>query len=124
MGNPGQSAFVWKIGAPAGFGVMSAGMMMAKLAIRAGAQVAAYAEYPSLIQGGHNTYEFTAAFDTNPYSTNRLVDCLVCLNEDGFALHKHRLHDQSLVVYDPETKIEVDKGFAVAIPLTEFQTGL
>ncbi len=103
---------------------MSAGMMMTKLAIRAGAQVAAYPEYPSLIQGGHNTYEFTAAFDSNPYSTNRLIDCLVCLNEDAFTLHKNRLTDESLVLYDPETKLEIDKGFAIPVPFGEIQAGL
>lgn len=93
--------FLWKIGAPAGFGVMTTGMGMSKLAARHGFHLFDYTEYPSLIQGGHNTYEVHISPD--PIKANKkVVDCLVCLNEETWHLHSHRLEHDSLLVFDPQ----------------------
>lgn len=116
--------FSWKIGAPAGFGVMTTGLLMAKLATRSGAHVACYAEYPSLIQGGHNTYELTVKFSSHPYATKKIIDCLVCLNTETYALHLKRLSATSLVIFDPSLKLKITTGVAVPIPLAELQAGL
>lgn len=97
---PDTRQFLWKIGAPAGFGVLSIGHSMARIAGRAGLQSYNYSEYPSLIQGGHNTSEVLMSPGLASAS-KFLVDCLVCLTPDTFELHKHRLHENSLLVYDP-----------------------
>lgn len=117
-----SSQLNWKIGAPAGFGVMTTGLLMAKLAARAGAQVITYPEYPSLIQGGHNTYELTASLRSHPYATKRQIDVLVCLNPETYLLHLKRLNENSLILFDPITKIEVTTGSPIPVPLTEIQT--
>lgn len=116
--------FSWKIGAPAGFGVMTTGLLMAKLATRSGAEVICYPEYPSLIQGGHNTYELTAEFTSHPFATKKTIDCLVCLNAETYALHLKRLRATSLVIVDPSLKLEITTGVAVPIPLGELQANL
>lgn len=95
-----SSQFLWKIGAPAGLGVLTTGLTLSKLAIRSGHHVFEYAEYPSLIKGGHNTCEVNLSSEPVTAS-KRPVDCLVCFDKLTFDLHKDRLHDQSLVLYDP-----------------------
>ncbi len=92
--------YLWKIGAPAGYGIMTTGLAMTKLASRAGLTAFDYSEYPSLVRGGHNTYEVCIS-DTQRHATKTPIDCLVCLNAETFELHKHRLHEESLVVFDP-----------------------
>lgn len=108
---------------------MTVGMLMAKLAARLGLTVAGYAEYPSLIQGGHNTYEITVDHSdpSQTLATKKTVDCLVCLTPETLLLHAKRLSSRSLVVFDPAVfQPESDQTPArfVPIPLNELQAGL
>ncbi len=93
--------FNWKIGGEAGFGIMTSGLAFAKIATRSGYNIFDYAEYPSLIRGGHNTYEVLVSEDTLT-APKWDIDLLVCLNKETFDLHKYRLTDKSMIVFDPE----------------------
>lgn len=122
-------SYSWKIGAPAGFGVMTVGMLMARLTARHGLQVAGYPEYPSLIQGGHNTVEITMtpSREGQTLATKRAVDCLVCLTADTLSLHAKRLSVNSVVVYDPvvfQPTAELTAAQLLPIPLSELQASL
>lgn len=124
-----SQTYSWKIGAPAGFGVMTVGMLMAKLAARHGLQAAGYAEYPSLIQGGHNTIEVTTTPInlTETLATKRAVDCLVCLTPETLTLHRARLSETASVVYDPAVfQPTPDQTIArlIPVPLGELQASL
>ncbi len=100
--------FNWKIGGEAGFGIMTSGLTFSKIATRSGYHIFDYTEYPSLIRGGHNTYE-VAFSDEEIHSSIWHVDLLVCLNKDTYELHKHRLTSESMVIYDPEMfEIDID----------------
>ena len=89
----------WLIGGEAGFGIMTTGLVFSKIASRRGYEIFEKLEYPSLIRGGHNSYE--VAFSTEEvYDVKPTIDCLVCLNRDSFDLHKDRLTKESLVIYD------------------------
>lgn len=112
------SQFLWKIGAPAGLGVMTTGHSLSKLATRSGYHMYDYTEYPSLIKGGHNTYEVNISQD--PVSMVKYtVDCLVCFDELTFKLHAERLTETSTVIYDPNT-FELDTAaIKIAIPMQE-----
>lgn len=113
-----SNQFLWKIGAPAGWGVMTTGLSMSKIATRSGLHIYDYTEYPSLIQGGHNTYEVNLS--PQPVTmTKELVDCLVCLAPETYALHQHRLHDDSIIVYDPGGGDPDMSGLKVAVPFQE-----
>lgn len=91
----------WKIGGEAGFGIMTSGLIVAKIATRSGYHIFDYSEYPSLIRGGHNTYEVVISKD--PVGAPKWeVDMLACLNKDTFLFHKDRLHEKSYVIYDPD----------------------
>lgn len=96
----------WKIGGEAGFGIMTVGAVISKIATRSGYHIFNYAEYPSLIRGGHNTTEVVLS-DEEITAPKWDVDMLVCLNKDTYEFHKHRLHKESIVIYDGD-QYEVD----------------
>jgi len=105
----------WLIGGEAGFGILTTGLTFSKVASRRGYEIFERLEYPSLIRGGHNAYEVTfgkeEVFDINP-----IIDCLVCLNQDTFNLHKNRLTEDSLVIYDKHDFILEGNYHKIAIP--------
>lgn len=90
---------LWKIGGAAGFGIMTTGLNFSKIAARSGYNLFDYTEYPSLIRGGHNTYEVLISRELVG-SSKKDIDILVCLNKDTFELDKERLTKNSLVVFD------------------------
>jgi 2-oxoglutarate ferredoxin oxidoreductase subunit alpha len=96
-----MNSLLWKIGGEAGFGIMTIGVDFSKLAAKSGYFTASYAEYPSLIRGGHNTFEIHVAPKKIRSSKNE-IDVLVCLNADTFSLHKDRLTPDSRIIYDKE----------------------
>lgn len=105
--------FLWKIGGEAGFGIMTTGLIFAKKAARMGYHVYDYNEYPSLIRGGHNTYEVLVSED-EVFMSQQKTDLLVCLNKATFELHKHRLTQESIVVFDSQD-FEVDPSTALRV---------
>lgn len=109
---------VWKIGGPAGFGIMTTGLLMSKLATRQGKQIFDYAEYPSLVQGGHNTYE-VMMHASSAKARCMPVDILACLTPDTAELHKERLHEKSLILHDEKDQISVPTGTTVSVPITD-----
>lgn len=112
--------FLWKIGGEAGFGIMTTGVVIDKIATRSGYHIFDYPEYPSLIRGGHNTYDVTIS-DKPVASSKWEIDLLVCLNAETFTLHQHRLHSKSLVIYDPEEVTVPDSYIQVTVPFKEFK---
>lgn len=112
--------FNWKIGGEAGFGIMTTGTVISKIATRSGYHIFSYFEYPSLIRGGHNTVEVVFS-DEEITASQWAIDMLVCLNKDTYELHKHRLHNKSIVIYDPEN-VEPDiECIKVPIPLKKIK---
>src|SRR3989344_6550083 len=112
--------FNWKIGGEAGYGIMTTGTVISKIATRSGYHIFSYFEYPSLIRGGHNTVEVVFS-DEEITAPKWIVDMLVCLNKATFDLHKHRLTNESIVMYDPENfepDIECKK---VTLPLKKIK---
>lgn len=79
--------YVWKIGGPAGLGIMTAGPMFAKVLKAGGYHVHGYPEYPSLVRGGYNCYQiaFGEAEVSAPY---KRADIYVALSEAGFQREK------------------------------------
>ncbi len=112
--------FNWKIGGEAGFGIMTSGLIVSKIATRSGFHIFDYSEYPSLIRGGHNTYEVVISDD--PVGASKWeIDMLACLNKDTFEIHKHRLHENSFVIFDPDEFKPEGKFRAVPIPFKKIK---
>lgn len=93
--------FTWKIGGEAGFGIMTSGLAFSKIASRQGFYIFDYGEYPSLIRGGHNAYEVIIS-NEEVFSHKSTIDCLVCLNQDAFKFHFHRLTADSFIIFDSQ----------------------
>ena len=96
-----------KIGGEAGFGIMTTGLLLGKIATRSGYHAFEYPEYPSLIRGGHNVIEIRIS-DEKVYSQEKKVDILVCLNKDTYLLHKNEVKEGGIVILD-ESKVDITK---------------
>ena len=107
--------FTFKIGGEAGFGIVTTGLVFAKIASRLGYHVFDYIEYPSLIRGGHNAYESVVGQE-EVWCLKEKIDYLVCLNEDTFKFHKDRLGQDAIVIYDPEDFEAGQKMVGVSVP--------
>ncbi|MDP3987832.1 MAG: 2-oxoacid:acceptor oxidoreductase subunit alpha [Candidatus Levybacteria bacterium] len=119
----------WLIGGEAGYGIMTTGVMMAKIFTRLGMSVFDYVEYPSLIRGGHNAY-YVRACDAEIFSQKRPVDILVALNRETIDRHKSELSQNAAVIYDSNITKAEGSEFSpninlIPIPLLELtkQTG-
>lgn len=99
-----KESITWKIGGEAGFGIMSSGLMLARLFSRKGYHVFSTNEYPSLIRGGHNLV--TVRISTTRFEAmNKDVHILVALNKETVDLHREELSDSALVVFDPQDHV-------------------
>jgi 2-oxoglutarate ferredoxin oxidoreductase subunit alpha len=97
-----------KIGAEAGQGVKSAGLMLAKLAVRSGYHIYNHIEFPSLIRGGHNVIQINVSKD-EVSAPRKVNDLLVALNQDTINKHYSEFADGSGVIFDSKGKIDTSK---------------
>lgn len=92
--------FSWKIGGEAGYGIMTTGLVFARAFSRLGFWAFANNEYPSLIRGGHNTYQIRVS-DGEIFSHEEKIDLLAALNPETVDLHKNELRGpDSGIIYD------------------------
>lgn len=94
-----KSTLNWKVCGAAGEGVKSTGLMFSKSCLRHGLFTFDYTDYPSLIRGGHNTYQVKAA-TTKVFSQEKLLDVLVALNENAFKLNLDEVTKDSIIIAD------------------------
>jgi 2-oxoglutarate ferredoxin oxidoreductase subunit alpha len=107
--------FTFKIGGEAGFGIATSGLIFSKIATRLGYHVFDYLEYPSLVRGGHNAYEVNVGQEEIT-SLKKEIDLLVCLNKETFEKHKHRLTNESFIIFDRE-EFDFDDNFKkISVP--------
>lgn len=95
----GENSINWKIAGLAGQGIKNAGEMFSRLMCRHGFDVVDYTEFPSLIKGGHNTYQVLAD-KTQARSPVRQVDVLVCLSKNALVFHQDELTDETIILID------------------------
>lgn len=97
------NSFNWKIGGEAGYGILSAGEIFAYACAHGGLETFAYLEYPSLIRGGHNTYQVWAREDNVQSHTSR-VDLLAALNKETIDRHLSELSPGGGLLFDTNDK--------------------
>lgn len=108
----------WKIGGEAGFGIMTTGLSFSKICTRLGYHILDFVEYPSLIRGGHNAYEVRVS-DEPVNGLKKTIDYLVCLNEETYNTHQHRLTPDSIVIYDA-TEFDFKDNFRkISVPFNK-----
>lgn len=94
-----------KIGGKAGQGIKTAGYILTKALKDLGHWTFSYTEYPSLIRGGHSTYQIN--IDTKKiYSVTQEVDIFVALNEEAVNLHYEEILKNGVLIVDNDIKIK------------------
>lgn len=116
-----NTKLVWKIGGEAGQGIAASGLIFSRTCARAGYYIFDYGEYPSLIRGGHNTYQVRVAAE-EIHSMTKTVHILVALNKETVDLHKNELAENAALIYDSDTvKVTPDEfkktTFLCPVPL-------
>lgn len=102
-----KNFFNWKITGAAGEGVKSTGLMFSKVCLRSGLHTFDYSDYPSLIRGGHNTYQVHVSTE-KVYSQIEPVDVLVDLNGNGVKFHSQEMAPESVIIVDQvQSKVDL-----------------
>lgn len=94
------------IGGEAGTGIVSAGEILARAFAKCTLHVSAYSEVPSLIRGGHNTFQICVSTH-KVHSIWRSLDFLISLDRLSIDLNALNVSDGGAIVYDSDT-VEVD----------------
>lgn len=90
------------IGGKAGFGIDKSGAIISFIVNSLGYSVYTYRDYPSIIRGGH-TFSIIRAAGDRISSHRSAVDYILALNQDTVALHKHRVKESSIIIYDADS---------------------
>ena len=102
---------VWtvKIAGPAGTGIKSAGLLLAQILNESGYYLKDYSEYPSLVRGGHNTYQISFSV-AEIYSVHQMVDIFVSLAPGHWQEHKKEFKKETLIFADNDDKTNLPLG--------------
>lgn len=113
------------IGGEAGYGIMTAGELVGRCFSRAGLHICTDVEYPSLIRGGHNTYQICAC-QNEIHSITEKVDVLIALDDRSIREHLSVLGPDSQVLFDlyekpidPKKEFPDLKAEVVPVPLSD-----
>ncbi len=110
--------FSWRVGGEAGYGIVTAGNLFARMCMRHGLNVYGSREYPSLIRGGHNT--FTIRFsDKELNSQSQYCDLIAALNERTISEELKDLKSDGLIIHDSSINPIVKKAKLMPVPLKE-----
>jgi 2-oxoglutarate/2-oxoacid ferredoxin oxidoreductase subunit alpha len=100
-----SKVFTIKIAGPAGAGIKSGGQILSKTLINLGFHIFDYTEYPSLVRGGHNTYQVSFSID-KVYSIHRNVDLFVSIKPDHWQVHQAEFSPNTFVLSSPDFPID------------------
>ncbi|MFA5827785.1 MAG: 2-oxoacid:acceptor oxidoreductase subunit alpha [Candidatus Shapirobacteria bacterium] len=118
-----SQVFTIKIAAPAGLGVKSGGQLLSKALVAHGFNIKDYNEYPSLVRGGHNTYQVSACID-KIYAPHFSVDLFFSVQSGHWQPHVDEFHDDSLIFGDEPFENTSTKGHYINLPIKELSTSV
>jgi 2-oxoglutarate/2-oxoacid ferredoxin oxidoreductase subunit alpha len=107
-----------KIAGPAGLGIKSAGHLFSKVLADYNFSFADYSEYPSLVRGGHNTYQITFS-PQKVFAPHFNVDLFFSVLPGHWQQHQPEFNSKTLIFSDEETKEIPKKGILLNLPLKE-----
>lgn len=104
-----------KIAGPAGLGIKSVGQILSKSLIKHGFSVFDYLEYPSLVKGGHNTYQVSFSEEKifAPYFN---VDAFFSIAPNHWQNHVSEFSKDTLIFSDEEF-VKSNKSKFLNLPL-------
>jgi 2-oxoglutarate ferredoxin oxidoreductase subunit alpha len=86
-----------KIAGPAGAGIKSSGLLLSSLLTRHGFNIRDYVEYPSLVRGGHNTYQVSFSKD-QIFTARSKVDLFLSLQPKHWQQHQSEFTNKTIVI--------------------------
>lgn len=107
------------IAGKAGFGIDRSGSIIGRLLAGAGRHIYIYRDYPSIIRGGHTFSIIRASLEKRLACLNK-IDFLLALDQEAFDLHKERIKDTTVIIYDSDI-VEIsgfDGNKKIAIPIS------
>lgn len=110
-----------KIAGPAGMGIKSGGQLLAKVLLSHGFNIKDYNEYPSLVRGGHNTYQVSFC-SREIYSVHHDVNIFFSVLGGHWQAHVDEFSDNSLIFGDETFENVPSKGHFINLPLKELST--
>lgn len=113
-----------KIAGPAGLGIKTLGQFLSRLLIAHGQSVSDYSEYPSLVRGGHNTFQITFSPKPvlAPYSS---VDYFLSIAPNHWQVHQSEFHSHTLVLADTVNSSDsLSKGQLISLPFDQLRSQL
>jgi len=112
-----NKVYTIKIAGPAGLGIKSIGQLFSKILIAHGFTLADYSEYPSLVRGGHNTYQISFSQD-KVFAPYRQIDMFFSILAGHWQQHIEEFHSKTLIFSDEEIdKKSHKKGLISNLPL-------
>ena len=105
-----RKSVVIRLAGESGEGVISSGDILTQAAARGGYWTQTFRTYPAEINGGPCMYQVRMGED-QIYSHGKLVDLLVCFNQEAWDLHWDSLGPDGVILYD-ETAVEIPDEFA------------
>ncbi len=100
-----------KFTAPAGAGIKSIGQVLSKILIKHHQFVSDYSEYPSLVRGGHNTYQVSFS-PQEIFAPYRNVDLLFSIVPGHWQAHQDELSASGYFFSDEDLKSQ-DSGYQI-----------
>lgn len=97
----------------AGDGIDKSSLIIGEILAQLGYRIYIYRDYPSIIRGGH-TFSIIRCSRDKIAAHEDAIDILLALNQDSIDLHKFRLSNKSLIIYDSST-VKSDKGTGIPI---------
>lgn len=91
-----------KIAGPAGLGIKSGGQLLSKVLIAHGFNLRDYNEYPSLVRGGHNTYQVSFS-PSSINSVHHHIDIFFSIRPGHWQNHLDEFTPQTLIFSDEKT---------------------
>lgn len=99
-----SNVYTVKIAGPAGTGIKSGGLLLANILVKHGFQTRDYSEYPSLVRGGHNTYQVSFS-DTDFFAPHYKIDFFFSLLPKHWQQHEAEFTSKTLVLGEDSPNI-------------------
>ena len=113
-----SEVYTIKIAAPAGLGIKSGGQLLSKVLVAHGFNIKDYNEYPSLVRGGHNTFQVSFC-SGEIYAPHFSVNVFFSVLGGHWQSHVDEFSDNSLIFGDETFENVSSKGHYINLPLKE-----
>lgn len=112
-----------KLAGPAGFGLKSGGQLISKVIMAHGFNLRDYNEYPSLVRGGHNTYQLTFSSQVL-FAPHFNVDLFFSIAPKHWSDHIAEFSQSTLIFIDEDLPTQTQVGTFIKVPLKDMATNI